>query len=110
MAKEKVMTRIKAVYIEDEREFMEFDVTLNSDGRIDENQSITGFAKEEYTTWRFTVTPDDGETAFIEWEDCPDWLTTIELMNKRIYIGMEFTRFDHKHGKSVYKVVSILKI
>lgn len=53
------MVTIKACYIDDERQYMEFKVQLTANNQIDENEKIFGVAvewekeKSNYTKWPF---------------------------------------------------------
>ncbi|MCE8027685.1 hypothetical protein HOP54_03150 [Halomonas daqingensis] len=106
------MVTIKACYIDDERQYMEFKAQLTANNQIDENEKIFGVAvewekeKSNYTKWPFIVSPDDGHWAFVEWEGS-DQVTMIDLMGRNVVVGATFTRIDGMQGKSNYKIKSI---
>ncbi|MFQ3787159.1 hypothetical protein [Halomonas sp. A29] len=106
------MATIKACYVDDERQYMEFRVKLTINNQIDENEEIVGVAvewekeKNNYTKWPFVVSPDDGHWAFVEWEGS-DQVTMIDLMERNIVVGATFTRIDGIQGPSNYRIKSI---
>lgn len=84
------MTTIRALYKDDERQYMEFRVQLTTDNRINENNRITGIAieweesKNSYTRWPFVVSPDYGHQAFVEWNG-NNQLTTAGDGKEKLY-------------------------
>ena len=107
------MAKIRALYEDDERQYMEFNVKLTADNQIDETKRVTGFAieweesKNNYTRWPFVVSPDEEHRAFVEWEGS-NQLTTIDLMGRNIVVGATFTRTDGViEGGSDYRIESV---
>lgn len=107
------MAKIRALYEEDERQYMEFSAQLTDDNQIDETTRITGFAveweesKNNYTRWSCIVSPDEGHKAYVEWEGS-NQLTTIDFMGRHIAVGATFTRVDGvREGASSYRIVSV---
>jgi len=107
------MVIIKAVYRDNERESMEFIASLTMDNCIDKEKEIKGCSIEweesenNYTKWQFTVTPDEGHDAYIEWTDGSSQKTTIDLMKRNIVVGATFKRRDANHGDSSYEITSV---
>ena len=105
--------KIRAVYEEDERQYIDIFSCLTDGNYIDIEKAASGIArdweesKNSYTLWRFILSFDDDGYAYMEWESGHQ-AATIDILGKHMVAGATFTRFDGlREGSSRYLIDSI---